>query len=95
MSRSEATPPVVETTIGSASHPYHFYCPDLAAVDQYLAALGDYLRCGACLIPERAGAVLRDIDRLLDRRLALMASGPMGGPMTEPMTGPLPSVREM
>jgi len=91
----ETTPPVVETAIGSASHPYHFYCPDVAAVDQYLAALGDYLRSGACLIPERAGAVMRDIDRLLDRRLALMATGPMTGPMRGPITEPLPRVREM
>jgi hypothetical protein len=86
----ETTPPVVETTIGSASHPYHFYCPDVAAVDQYLAALGGYLRSGACLIPERAGAVLRDIDRLLDRRLALMTTGPMAAPMRGPMRGPMP-----
>lgn len=95
MSRPEATRPLVETAIGSASHPYHFYCPDLAAVDQYLAALGDYLRSGACLIPERAGAVLRDIDRLLDRRLALMSTGQITGPMPGSITGPSPRLREM
>jgi hypothetical protein len=53
--------------LGSASHPYHFYCPDLAAVDQYLAALGKHIRSGACLVPGRIAAVRRDIDRLLDR----------------------------
>ena len=83
MSRSETVRPVIESTLGSTSHPYHFYCPDLAAVDQYLAALGKYIRSGACLVPERAAAVRRDMDRLLDRRLALMT------------TVPIPRVREM
>jgi hypothetical protein len=79
MSRPEATRPVVESALGSASHHYHFYCPDLTAVDQYLAALGKYIRSGACLVPERAAAVRRDIDRLLDRRLALMTAVPIPG----------------
>ena len=73
MSRSEVTPHAVESSIGTAARPYHFYCPDVAAVDQYLATLGEYLRSSACLFPDRAAAVRRDIDRLLDRRLALTA----------------------
>ena len=77
MSRPETARTVAETAIGPASDPYHFYCPDLTAVDQYLAALGKYIRSGACLVPERAAAVRRDIDRLLDRRLALMTVVPM------------------
>jgi hypothetical protein len=48
----------------------------MAAVDQCLAALGEYIRSSACLFPDRATAVRRDIDRLLDRRLELMAAVP-------------------
>jgi hypothetical protein len=76
MSRPEAARPVVESALGSACHPYHFYCPNLAAVDQYLSTLGKYVRPGARLVPARAAAVRRDIDRLLDRRLALMTRAP-------------------
>jgi len=83
MSRPETVRPVIESALESTSHTYHFYCPDLAAVDQYLAALGRYIRSGVCLVPERAAAVRRDIDRLLDRRLVLMT------------TMPIPRFREM
>jgi hypothetical protein len=80
MSRPDADPHVVETAVRSVSYPYHFYCPDLAAVDQYLAALGKYVRPGGYLVPARAVAVRRDIDRLLDRRLALMMAVPTPRP---------------
>jgi predicted ThiF/HesA family dinucleotide-utilizing enzyme len=83
MSRPETARTVAETAIGPASDPYHFYCPDVPAVDHYLVALGRYIRCAVRISPRRVAAVRRDIDRLLDRRLALM------------MSVPTPRVREM
>ncbi|WP_445184114.1 hypothetical protein ACTXG6_37785 [Pseudonocardia sp. Cha107L01] len=76
MSRPKTALTVAETAIGPAEDPYHFYCPDVSAVDHYLAALSRYVRHAVRISPRRIAAVRRDVDRLLDRRIELMMSVP-------------------
>jgi ribosomal protein S18 len=83
MSRPETARTIAETAIGPTQDPYHFYCPDVSAVDHYLAALSRYIRSAVRISPRRVAAVRRDIDRLLDRRIELV------------MSVPTPRIREM
>jgi hypothetical protein len=51
---------------------YHFYCPDVATVDQHIAELRGHLQPSSNLTARRKEAARRDIDQLLERRLYLM-----------------------
>ena len=51
---------------------YHFHCPDLTKVDQYIGQLWEQTGPRSNLTPKRKEAARQDIDRLLERRLYLM-----------------------
>lgn len=68
---SDAPDPI--DTVASVLPGYRFPCPDIASVDRHIAERWDHAGPRSGLTPRLKAAARQDVDRLLDRRLYLMA----------------------